>query len=211
MHYRSFSKLLGNSHRPAFSNAFHCWFSASGACISVAMRIYVCVFRPVLAPFALDLICIIPLDLMHFARVDPWADKTTQSSCLVVDYQMQFRCIPSVHMSPLKGDMSQVCTWCQQFCGGVKQRVTFLSCGCMFSAISFLYDPLSRSRMCSVCASERELQFLYLLCWILFVLFHWILCISPVSIHELTRLHSLVVLWSTTLMWQSMSTASSGA
>ena len=43
-------------------------------------------------------------------------------------------------------------------------------------------------------------QFLYLLRWILFVLFHWILCISPVSIHELTRLHSLVVLWSTTLM-----------
>ena len=69
----------------------------------------------------------------------------------------------------------------------------------MFSAISFLYDPLSRSRMCSVCASERELQFLHRLCWILFVLFHWILCISPVSIHELTRLHSLVVLWSTTL------------
>ena len=29
------------------------------------------VFRPVLAPFVLDLICILPLDLMHFARVDP--------------------------------------------------------------------------------------------------------------------------------------------
>ena len=29
------------------------------------------VFRPVLASFVLDLICILPLDLMHFARVDP--------------------------------------------------------------------------------------------------------------------------------------------
>ena len=34
-------------------------------------RIDVFVFRPVLAPFVLDLICILPLDLMHFARVDP--------------------------------------------------------------------------------------------------------------------------------------------
>ena len=34
-------------------------------------RIDVFVFRPVLASFVLDLICILPLDLMHFARVDP--------------------------------------------------------------------------------------------------------------------------------------------
>ena len=31
------------------------------------------------APFVLDLICILPLDLMHFARVDPWADKAIHS------------------------------------------------------------------------------------------------------------------------------------
>ena len=49
----------------------HCWFSVSVACISVATTIDVFVFRPVLASFALDLICILPLDLMHFARVDP--------------------------------------------------------------------------------------------------------------------------------------------
>ena len=52
-------------------NVLHCWFSVSVACISVATRIDVFVFRPVLAPFALDLIFILPLDLMHFTRVDP--------------------------------------------------------------------------------------------------------------------------------------------
>ena len=34
-------------------------------------------------------------------------------------------------------------------------------------------------------------QFLHLLCWILFVFFPWILCSSPVSIHELTRLYTV--------------------
>ena len=57
----------------------HGWFIVSVACISVAMRIDVFVFRPVLASFVLDLICILPLDLMHFARVDPWADKAIHS------------------------------------------------------------------------------------------------------------------------------------
>ena len=49
----------------------HCWFSVSVACISVATRIDVFAFRPVLVFFVLDLICILPLDLMHVARVDP--------------------------------------------------------------------------------------------------------------------------------------------
>ena len=49
----------------------HCWFSVSVACISVATRIDVFVFRPVRASFVLGLICILPLDLMNFARVDP--------------------------------------------------------------------------------------------------------------------------------------------
>ena len=168
------------------------------------------VFRPALASFVLDLNCISSIGsyAVRPCRSMSWQGYT-QSSCLVVDCTYV-----SLHVR---------FNSCSVIRGRVKQRVRHYwlsavwsrgwhSChGCMFSAISFLYDPLSRSRMCSVCASERELQFLYLLCWILFVLFHWIVCISPVSIHELTRLHSLVVLWSTTLMWHSMSTASSGA
>ena len=60
-----------------------CCYEDRCICISSSSCIFLCwiliVFRPVLAPFVLDLICILPLNLMHFARVDPWADKAIHS------------------------------------------------------------------------------------------------------------------------------------
>ena len=83
----------------------HCWFIVSVACISVATRNDVFVFRPVLASFVLDLICILPLDLMHFARVDPWADEAIHS--LVVLWSTALMC----HSMSLHRLVHKECPW----------------------------------------------------------------------------------------------------
>ena len=98
------------------------------------------VFRPVLASFVLDLICILPLDLL----------------CWILDLGS-----------------------CR--CRGASPGFFFFI---------FVMDIVAFSHIRGS-MYLYFVQFLHLLCWILFVFFHWILCISPVSIHELTRLYTV--------------------
>ena len=184
----------------------HCWFIVSVACISVATGNDVCVFRPALASFVLDLICILPLDLMHFARVDPWADKAIHS--LVVLWSTALMC----HSMSLHRLVHKECPWgghslFSRPCKGSRYNGevpgedipphsrlhphTFehhtdsfppllIQCfGCMHICCYEDRCICISSSSCIFCVGS----YLYFV--------HWILCISPVSIHELTRLYTV--------------------
>ena len=130
------------------------------------------VFRPVLASFVLDLICILPLDLMHFARVDPWADKATQSSCLVVDYTYV-----TLHVSCIAWCIKSVPEVDTLYATGRYRTHRNKNNKYTHSSFQPIVDSVFRLHAYLLLRGTMYLyfvQFLHLLRWILFVFFHWI-------------------------------------
>ena len=119
----------------------------------------------------------------RLCRSMSWQDYA-QSSCLVVDYTyvtLHVNCIvwciksvPEVDTLYVQDDTVAWTSPLHQMCY-IVVSVFRLHAYLLLRGSMYLYF----------------VQFVHLLCWILFVLFHWILCISPVSIHELTRLYTV--------------------